>query len=323
VTEPDQLARLARMIDEVVLPDVDRYTLDEVSARAGTDPELSRRLWRALGFADPGPDDLIGGDADVLALQAALASTDTPEGVETLIRQTRVMSAAIARIADLWVDQIRAALDSGQFEQIERAAEAFSDQERFKWLIDYIHRRLFASSLRRELANRTAGTGSEQSAVFADLVGYTTLSERLGPLELSELVGSFEAVAYDTVAEHGGRLVKTIGDEVLFAADDPLVAVDTSVDLLQRADAAGLPPLRAGLDHGPAVWFEGDLFGPTVNRAARLVAEAPVGALAASASFAAGVPGRDWVPIGERDLKGVGALAVVTLPVVGLPERSG
>jgi adenylate cyclase len=315
VTETDQLARLARMIDEVVLPDADRYTLDEVSARAGTDPELSRRLWRALGFADPGPDDRIGGDADVLALQAALESTDTPDGVETLIRQTRVMSAAMSRVAELWVDQIRAALDSGEFDRIALAAEAFSDQDRFKWLIDYIHRRLFAASLRRELANRTAGTGTEQSAVFADLVGYTTLSERLGPMELSELVGSFEAVAYDTVARHGGRLVKTIGDEVLFAADDPVAAVDTAVDLLERAAVAGLPPLRAGLDHGPAVWFEGDLFGPTVNRAARLVAEAPVGALAVSDSFAAGVPGRAWVPIGERELKGVGTLPVMTLLV--------
>ena len=311
----DPLDRLARMIDEVVLPGSDLYTLDEVSARAGTDPDLSRRLWRALGFADPGPEDRIGGEADVLALQAALESTDTPDGVETLIRQTRVMSAAIARVADLWVDQIRAALDSGELDRIEDSAEAFSDQERFKWLIDYIHRRLFAASLRRELANRTAGTGTEQTAVFADLVGYTTLTERLGPLELSELIGAFEAIAYDTVAEHGGRLVKTIGDEVLFASDGPARAVDTAIDLLERARADGLPPLRAGLDHGPAVWFEGDLFGPTVNRAARLVAEAPVGALAVSGGFAASVPDRRWTVLGTRDLKGVGSLEVHALQV--------
>ncbi|MFZ4519830.1 MAG: adenylate/guanylate cyclase domain-containing protein [Microthrixaceae bacterium] len=317
VTDPDQLDRLARMIDEIVLPDADRYTLDEVSARAGTDPQLTRRLWRALGFADPGPDDRIGGDADVLALQAALDSTDTSDGVETLIRQTRVMSAAMARVADLWVDQIRASLDSGEFDRIEQSAEAFSDQERFKWLIDYIHRRLFAAALRRELANRSAGTGTEQSAVFADLVGYTTLSERLGPLELSELVGSFEAIAYDTVAEHGARVVKTIGDEVLFAADDREVALATTVDLLRRAHRGGLPPLRAGIDHGPAVWFEGDLFGPTVNRAARLVAEAPVGAVAASASFAEAVADAGWTDLGVRELKGVGPTEVRALAVAG------
>ena len=312
--EPEQLERLARMIDEVVLPGSDLYTLDQVSARAGTDRVLARRLWRALGFADPGPDDLIGGDADVMALQAALESTDTPDGVETLIRQTRVMSAAMARVADLWVDQIRVALDSGEFERIEQSAEAFSDQERFKWLIDYIHRRLFAAALRRELANRSTGGGARQTAVFADLVGYTTLSERLGPMELAELIGAFEAIAYDTVAEHGSRLVKTIGDEVLFAATDPATAVATTIDLLARAVDNGLPPLRAGMDHGPVIWFEGDLFGPTVNRAARLVPEAAPGALVATVAVRDATPGQRWQAVGERDLKGVGRLDVYALP---------
>jgi adenylate cyclase len=136
------------------------------------------------------------------------------------------------------------------------------------WMLGYMHRRLLAAGLRRELGNRSSGGGTEQSAVFADLVGFTSLTERVGPLELSRLIGSFEAIAHDTVAEHGGRLVKTIGDEVLYAADDPAVAVAIAVDLMHRAASAGLPPLRAGMDHGPAVWFEGDLFGSTVNRAA-------------------------------------------------------
>ena len=312
----DPIERLLGLIDTHVLPDADRYTLAEVAERAGVDPQVTRRLWRALGFADPHAEDRIGGDLDVEVLRLSMEQTVSDDGVETLIRQTRIMSASISRISELWVDQVRASLDSGDPDLIDGTGELTANQDRTMWLLGYMHRRLFAAGLRRELANRTAGTGTDQTAVFADLVGFTTLTERLGPLELSELIGAFEAIAYDTVAEHGGRLVKTIGDEVLFAADDPTVGLRASEALMRRAHDEGLPPLRAGVDHGPAVWFEGDLYGPTVNRAARLVAEAPIGAVAASAAFSAAVPDRDWIDLGRRVLKGVGPVDVLAVVVV-------
>jgi adenylate cyclase len=170
--------------------------------------------------------------------------------------------------------------------------------------------------LRRELAARSAGHGGHPTAVFADLVGFTTLSERLGPLELSRLIGTFEAIAYDTVAEHGGRVVKTIGDEVLFAADEPGVALETAAALMRRAADEGLPPLRTGIDHGTAVWFEGDLFGGTVNRAARLVAEAPTGSVAAVDRVRSRTEEQPWRELGVRHLKGVGDELVFVLDVV-------
>ena len=315
--ESETVERLIRAIDTVVLPDSDRYTLNEVAERAGTTAETARRLWRALGFADPHPDDRICGDLDVVVLVSALDQTLTHEGVDTLVRQTRMMSAAISKITELWVDQIRTALDSGDPNQVAEAEAAFVDQDRTMWMLGYMHRRLFAAGLRRELANRSTGTGAQQTAVFADLVGYTTLSERLGPMELSELIGGFEAIAYDTVASYGGRVVKTIGDEVLFSTDDPAVALDATTELISAGVAAGLPPFRAGLDHGAVVWFEGDLFGPTVNRAARLVAEAPVGGLAVAGSFRDTLPDRAWTSLGDRDLKGVGVLQVFSLDVAG------
>jgi adenylate cyclase len=108
-------------------------------------------------------------------------------------------------------------------------------------------------------------------------------------------------------------VVKTIGDEVLYSVDEPAAAVATARTLIDQADHHGLPPLRVGLDHGPVVWFEGDLFGPTVNRAARLVAEAPVGGIAASGAVRDACPALDWADEGTQDLKGVGPLAVYTL----------
>lgn len=312
----DPLDQLQRLIDAEILPGSDLYTIDEVAARAGADLATTRRLWRALGFADPGPGDRMGGEFDVAVLKLVFDQDLTRVGVENLIQQTRVMSAAISRITELWVDQVRVALDSGDPELVQSTAELTTDQDRTMWMLGYMHRRLLAAGLRRELANRSAGGGTELSAVFADLVGFTTLTERLGPLELSKLVGTFEAVAHDTIAEHGGRLVKTIGDEVLFAASDPAVAVEITVDLMRRAASSGLPPLRAGIDHGPTVSFEGDLFGSTVNRAARLVAEAPTGAIAASTAVREAAGAQPWRELGVRHLKGVGDVRVQVLDVV-------
>ena len=312
----EAIRRLELLVDEAILPGSDLYTIDEVAARAGADVETARRLWRALGFADPGPADRMGGEFDVAVLKLVFDQELTQLGVENLIQQTRIMSGAISRITELWVDQIRVALDSGDPELMQLTGELTSDQDRTMWMLGYMHRRLLAAGLRRELANRSSGGGTEQSAVFADLVGFTTLTERVGPLELSRLIGSFEAIAHDTVAEHGGRLVKTIGDEVLFAADEPAVAVDIAVELMRRAAAGGLPPLRAGMDHGPTVWFEGDLFGSTVNRAARLVAEAPSGTIAASPSVWRSVPTDDWRSLGLRQLKGVGPVEISVLEVI-------
>jgi adenylate cyclase len=307
--------RLLRLVDEAVLPDADRYTLDEVAAAAGVDVELTRRLWRALGFADPGPEDRIGGDADVAVLRVATETALTDAGVENMIRQTRVMSAAISRIAELWVDQVRACLDAADPALLAETERMTEDQDRVTYLLSYIHRRLYAAALRRELGSRSAGATTDRTVAFADLVGYTTLSERLGPLELSELIGTFEGLAHDRVAEVGGRLVKTIGDEVMFSTDDPADGVHVARRLLSEAPGLGLPDLRIGLDHGPVVPFEGDLFGSTVNRAARLVAEAPAGALAVTSTFAAAVPDREWLDLGVRDLKGVGSVEVVSLAV--------
>ncbi len=309
------LRRLEQLVDDAVLPGSDIYTIEQVAELAGADVDTTRRLWRALGFADPRPGDRIGGELDVAVLKLVFDQELTAVGVENMVQQTRVMAGAIHRITELWVDQIRLALDSGDPELLALTGDITSDQDRTMWMLGYLHRRLLAAGLRRELANRTSGAGNEHSAVFADLVGFTTLTERLGPLELSRLVGTFEAIAHDTVAEHGGRLVKTIGDEVLFAADTPELAVKTTEQLMRRAAADGLPPLRAGIDHGPTVSFEGDLYGSTVNRAARLVAEAPPGTIAASPTVRASVPRGPWRTLGVRELKGVGPVEVSVLEV--------
>ena len=310
--DPLELAALA--FDALLVPGSDRYTLTEVAELAGVDPGAAHRLWRAMGFPDPPGDTKLAGDMDVEALRLAVSQMVDHQGLDTGVRQTRIWAAALARISELWVDELRTALDAGL--PIPAAAEValpMIDLDRVNWLLGYVHRRLMAAGVRRELTSRSTGGGTMRAVAFADLVGFTTLTEDLEPLELSRLVETFEALAYDTVATHGGRVVKTIGDEVLYTGEDAGCVLDISQTLLQRSGPLGLPELRIGIDCGTAVWYEGDLYGPAVNRAARLVAEARPGNLVASRSFADSTSGTEWSERGSAELKGIGATDLLEL----------
>ena len=107
---------------------------------------------------------------------------------------------------------------------------------------------------------------------FLDLVGYTALSQELDADELAELVDRFEALTHDTVAELGGRVVKTIGDEVMFVAEDTAQAATIALRLTERTGTDEVLPLaRAGLACGTVLARDGDYYGPVVNLAHRLV----------------------------------------------------
>lgn len=129
------------------------------------------------------------------------------------------------------------------------------------------------------------------------------MSANLSAAEISELVGRLDAVAHDTTARLGGRLVKTIGDEAMFTAPAEKDIVEISLALLK---IDGLPPLRAGVAAGDIVMMEGDCYGPVVNLASRLVHIAEPGTVA-TAHPVEGFPAE---PRGQRDLKGIGPTEV-------------
>jgi adenylate cyclase len=158
----------------------------------------------------------------------------------------------------------------------------------------------------------------EEAVGFADLCGFTKLSQRVSVEHLAELVDAFEDTAFDTVSTHGGRAVKLIGDEMMFVAESLPIAVDIGLDLAQRLrEIPGMPEIHCGIAYGRTAWVGGDVFGPAANLAARLTTIARPGTIVIPRASAGALPSRDGievVPIRRTfDLKGIGVTRVVAV----------
>ena len=119
---------------------------------------------------------------------------------------------------------------------------------------------------------------------FVDLVGFTELGEQLSLHDLGGVLTSFEQLATDTVTASGGRVVKLIGDEILYTTPDAASACTIALDVSEACrDDPLLPSVRAGLAMGRVMLRDGDVFGPVVNLAARLAKAAQPGEVVATA----------------------------------------
>ena len=291
------------------------YTREEVSEVTGVEPEVARRLWRALGFPDAADDERIFTEADAEMLRVAAALVH--EGAvppEVAVQVTRVLGQSLARVADAQASSFEQLLAgdeaelSGALEELQPTLESF---------LTYAWRRHLAAALHNRMVIGAAG-GSEESCVgFADLVGFTAASQQLGYDELAEMVERFEAVAYDVIATNGGRVIKMIGDEVMFAVADPLAACRIALEIAEACEADALiPSARVGVACGPILRQEADLFGPTVNLASRLVNIADPGTVLVSDELARAVGDRPELlvkSLRQRRLRGIGVVRLHVL----------
>jgi adenylate cyclase len=162
-------------------------------------------------------------------------------------------------------------------------------------LQSYIWRRHLAGATSRALAIDSAGSVATRLAVcFVDIVGYTSQSKSLDEGELVAWLEHFEDEATGIVVDHGGRIIKTIGDEVLFVADRAADAAEAALLMTARgADPDDrFPAVRAGIAYGDVVNRLGDVFGPVVNIAARLTSVARPGAVLVDRGFYEELSGR-------------------------------
>ncbi len=305
------LRRLAPSV--VLLGAPPTLTPADVWERAGADEALARELWAAMGFAQIPSDAPALTDADVEAL-AAIHRYLQATGVEaaTAVRFTRLLGQTMSRVADALLSIVDEGihqmdhLPGGETEDLMViAAEVVNPLIEHE--LSYLFRRhLYAGALRRlddhDLFH------SDQAVGFADVVQFTRLSGQLPESAISELVEWFETLTSAEIAEHGGRVVKLIGDAVLFEFDDAAAAARCALHLAGHEDA-DRPHIRVGMAHGEVISRLGDIFGPTVNLASRLVGYARPGTVVVDGAFVGALgddPAFDIRSLRPRELKGIG-----------------
>jgi adenylate cyclase len=129
------------------------------------------------------------------------------------------------------------------------------------------------------LSAEAPDTRRELGVGFADLVGYTSRSRGMGGRELGAMVEAFEATATEVIARLRGRVVKTVGDGVLYTAVSAVDAVEIGLTLPEQWGAGDRPPLRVGVAYGAVLTHLGDVYSPVVNLASRLTSLAPAGSV--------------------------------------------
>jgi adenylate cyclase len=194
-------------------------------------------------------------------------------------------------------------------------------------LLEYVWRRHLQAATRRAMLLRTRGADQGISPVmavgFADMVGFTMLSQHLGDEQLAAVVARFEELAHDTVVALGGRVVKMIGDEVMFVVQTATSAAQIGLSLAEAyAGDELLSDVRVALAVGPVLVQDGDFYGPVVNLASRLVGVANPGTVLISDEFrdALGSEGRgqfETRALRNRNLKDIGRVQVWKLTRAG------
>jgi len=254
-------------------------TSADVAREAGLELAEARRLWRALGFPPVADDERIFTPADVEVLRAVRVLLEMKSAHPgDLLQLTRVIGQSLARVADAQVTAAADRLEQSRTDVVSDEAARAALVDRIQTLapsleqfLGYVWRRHLLAALRRRLAAPSAADRA-LTIGFADLVGFTALSQSITPQELAAIVDRFEAIAYEHIPERGGRVVKMIGDEIMFAVPDGAFAADIALALVDACARDSLvPDVRIGLASGPTLSWEGDLYGPTVNLASRLV----------------------------------------------------
>jgi class 3 adenylate cyclase len=149
----------------------------------------------------------------------------------------------------------------------------------------------------------------EHTFLFADLAGFTALTEAHGDEDAAELAGDYSEQVRKLLPDHDADLVKTIGDAVMVRVAKADAAVDLGLRIVHELGARhGAPPVRVGIHTGPAVERAGDWYGATVNIAARvsgLAAGGEVLVTAATRSAAGDPEGVEFRARGSHELKNV------------------
>ncbi|MBT2587359.1 adenylate/guanylate cyclase domain-containing protein [Arthrobacter sp. ISL-95] len=311
----------------------------EVAAGAGVSILSARKIWRALGFPNFGDEDVAFTERDQAALSSILdlvrAGLLTEEAAISVTRSIGQMTDRMV----VW--QIEALVEDMVSEQGIPDAVARKQLvgqlpalvESLEEILVYSYRRQLNAGVQRLAVRAEAGLqaseegreGDEDDSPlplaravgFADLVSYTSLSRRMNEKTLAQLVQRFENKCAEIISVGGGRLVKTVGDEVLYIAETPAAGAEISLALAQAfTEDEILPQCRVSMVWGRILSRLGDIYGPTVNLAARLTTLAQPGTVLVDAMTAAALGQDDrfvLVPQKSENVRGFGEIHPVML----------
>ncbi|WP_035780995.1 adenylate/guanylate cyclase domain-containing protein [Arthrobacter sp. H14] len=311
----------------------------EIAAGAGVSLLSARKLWRAMGFPNLADDDVAFTTNDLDALNTVIGLVREDKLTE---EATISIARSIGQMTDrMVVWQVEALIEDMVVQRGISDAEARKELiselpnliEPMEKILRYAWRRQLNAGVQRLALRAESGLessehgreGDEDDAPlplaravgFADLVSYTSLSRQMNERTLAQLVQRFENKCAEIISVGGGRLVKTIGDEVLFNAESPEAGAEISLALARTfAEDEVLPDARVSMVWGRVLSRLGDIYGPTVNLASRLTSLAEPGTVLTDASTAATLSQNDrfvLVPQKVRTVRGFGQVHPVTL----------
>ena len=314
--------RLAVHEDRLVLLPVQRMlsqgaclTSDEVAAACGLDVEFVLSVRRALGLSHAEADDPVFTEADADAFRALGAVRGTarlPD--EGVLEVMRVVGQGLWRISEGMRTLIAESLARAGDTEREVAGRYVDVVEELRPVAGPFLESAMRAHLREglrteELTPREIDSGEVDdtwtvTVCFVDLVGFTGLGERLPTSEVVSVAGRLATLAA-RVARPPVRLIKTIGDAAMLVSTEAAPMLEAAAELVSAAED-WLPPLRAGIAHGPAYTRGGDWYGATVNLASRVAGVAEPGSVLATEDVrhAAGTS-YSWESAGRGALKGV------------------
>jgi adenylate cyclase len=299
-------------------------TLRELSDETGLSLEMLQVIRESMGFARPQPEDLVREDEldQVALIKMGLAVGADPVALE---RQTRVWGESVRRIAEadanfyhtqFEIPLLKAGMSESQMMEMgsqssqmmaplldQALISMYHAQSEHTWMANVVE--AVEATLEREGLHRSVP--QPPAICFLDLTGYTRLTEERGDDAAARTAATLTQLVHRMTHSHGGRPVKWLGDGVMILFTDPAQAVRSSLEMVEGAPAAGLPPAHVGIDAGPVILQDGDYFGRTVNTAARIAARASAGQVLVSDEVAQATndPNMKFFEIGSVELKGI------------------
>lgn len=320
IRSAQESGQLAGYVQGMFAPPEGRYTLAQAAQAAGIEEALIERIYMSLGLSSLSLDSLSDEDVEMLRYIAAVLEAGLPEYV--FMQLVRVWGQSLAQIADALVRLIhmyvheplmREGVPGTQIAE-QMGSLAKEGLPFVAPLMNYVHGRFLAHFIEQDVIGHMEaeldGSAPEEGRMrvviaFADLAGYTRLTEERGDEEAVRAVERFvEAVEHSLPID--ARVIKTLGDEVMIVGSDPVALVQWAVAFQREVDPEDPEP-RIGIHCGQALYREGDYYGRDVNQAARVVARAAGGEVLVTrplVDVATGADGLEFELIGEIGLKG-------------------